>query len=121
MLILDSGGISLLAERTQRAAARLIALRREGLWPPAVPSVVLVESLTGHAGRDAVVKRFLKTCLVVDSIPEPLARRAATLRTRAKRGSAVDALLVAVAEGGGTILTQDARGLRALASHARRV
>lgn len=121
MLVLDSGGVSLLAERSQRAAALILTFRRAGLWPPAVPSVVLVESLTGHAGRDARVNQFLKTCDVLESVPEPLARRAASLRTRARRGSAVDALVVAVAEPGGTILTQDAVDLRALASYARSV
>lgn len=121
MLVLDSGGVSLLAERTQQAAALILAFRRAGLWPPMVPSVVLVESLRGHAGRDALVNRLLKTCDVLEAVPEALARRAAWLRTHAGRGSAVDALVVAVAEPGGTILTQDPADLGALASHARGV
>lgn len=121
MLVLDSGGVSLLAERSRRAAALILALRRAALWPPAVPSVVLVESLTGHAGRDARVNRFLKTCEVVESVPEASARRAAFLRTRAGRGSAVDALVVAVAEPEGTILTRDTADIQALASLARAV
>lgn len=33
----------------------------EGLWPPIVPSIVLVESLTGRQRTDAKVNRFLKT------------------------------------------------------------
>lgn len=121
MLVLDSGGVSLLAERSQQAAALILAFRRAGLWPAVVPSVVLVESLRGHAGRDALVNRLLKTCDVLEGVPEALARRAAWLRTRAARGSAVDALVVAVAEPGGTILTQDPGDLGALASHARAV
>ncbi|MBI4728643.1 MAG: hypothetical protein HY775_03975 [Acidobacteria bacterium] len=118
MLVLDSGGVSLLAERNQQAAALILAFRRAGLWPPMVPSVVLAESLTGHAGRDAAVNRLLKTCAVFEAVPEALARRAAWLRTRAGRGSAVDALVAAAAEPGGTILTQDPADLDALASHA---
>jgi hypothetical protein len=82
---------------------------------------VLVECLQGHAGRDASENQLLKTCEVIEQIPESLARRAALLRTRARRGSAVDALVVALAEPGGTVLTTDPDDLEALASHARRV
>ena len=62
MLVLDSGGVSRLAERSREAAALIQALRGEGLWPPRVPSVVLVECLTGHGARDANENGFLKTC-----------------------------------------------------------
>ena len=99
----------------------ILALRDEGLWPPLVPSVVLVECLEGHGGRDAAENRFLKTCDIAESVTEALARRAAFLRRRARRGSAVDALVVASAEPGGTVLTSDPRDLAALAAHAVRV
>lgn len=118
MLVLDSGGVSRLAERSREAVALIVALREEGLWPPRVPSIVLVECLEGHAGRDAVENRFLKTCDITEALPESLARRAALLRRRARRGSAVDALVVAVAEPGGTVLTSDPADLEALATHA---
>jgi hypothetical protein len=121
MLVLDSGGVSCLAERSPKALALILALREEGLWPPRVPSVVLVECLVGHPGRDAPENRFLKTCDVSQTLPEPLARRAALLRRRAKRGSAVDALVVAHAEPAGTVLTSDPRDLEALATHAEYV
>ena len=121
MLVLDSGGVSRLAERSRQSAALILALREEGLWPPVVPSVVLVECLQGHAGRDAFANRFLKTCDIVEGIPEPLARRAALLRRQARRGSAVDALVIACAEPGGTALTSDPDDLKALANHAIRV
>jgi hypothetical protein len=121
VLVLDSGAVTRLAERSQRAAALILALREQDLWPPAVPSVVLVECLEGHGGRDAVANRFLKTCDIVEEVPEPLARRAAALRRRVRRGSAVDALVVAFAEPGGTVLTSDARDLSALAGYASRV
>ena len=99
----------------------LLALRDEGLWPPRVPSMVLVECLEGHAGRDATENRLLKTCDVVENVPAALARRAALLRRRARCGSAVDALVVAMAEPGGTVLTTDPSDLEALAAHAHRV
>ena len=121
VLVLDSGGVCRLAERSRQAAALILALREQGLWPPVVPSVVLVECLQGHAGRDALANRFLKTCDVVEEIPEPLARRAALLRRQARRGSAVDALVVAFAEPDGTALTSDLDDLEALAEHANRV
>lgn len=118
MLVLDSSGVSRLAERSRQAAALLLAFRELDLWPPLVPSVVLVECLQGHAGRDALTNRFLRTCDIVEVIPEALARRAALLRRQAHRGSAVDAIVVALAEPGGTVLTSDLGDLDTLAGHA---
>lgn len=121
MLVLDAGGVSRLAERSSRGAALLTVLRREGLWPPVVPSVVLVESLSGRPDRDAGTNRFLKICDVVEDLPETVVRRAAALRHQARRGSAVDAVVVASAEPGGIVLTGDLGDLRALAARADRV
>jgi hypothetical protein len=118
MLVLDSGAVTHLAERSGRAAAMIAALRAEGLWPPVVPSVVLVECLTGEGPRDATQNRFLRTCDVTDTVALSLARRAAWLRARARTGSAVDAIVTVVAEPGGTVLTGDIADLRALASFA---
>jgi hypothetical protein len=83
-----------------------------------VPSVVLVDCLTGEGSRDAAQNRFLRTCDVTDTIALSLARRAAWLRARARTGSAVDAIVTVVAEPGGTVLTGDRADLRALASFA---
>jgi len=121
VLILDSGGVTRLAERSQQAVALLLELREEHVWPPLVPSIVLVECLQGHPGRDALANSFLKTCDIVEEIGEPLARRAALLRRLARRGSAVDAILVALAEPGGTVLTSDFGDLDALAQYAHEV
>lgn len=121
MLIIDSGGVSRLAERSTRTLALIRALRAEELWPPVAPTVVLVESLQGHSGRDANTNRFLKTCLVEDIVSERIARRAAELRRRARRGSAVDAIVVALAEPGGVILTGDQADIGALAAHTDEV
>ena len=117
-LILDSGGVTRLARRNVDALARILAFRREGLWPPIVPSIVLVECLTGKQRTDATVNRFLKTCEIVERVPEGIARRAAVLRAQARTGSAVDALVVAVAEPGGDVLGGDLGDLRALAAYA---
>jgi hypothetical protein len=118
VLVLDSGGVSRLAERSTRAAALIAVLVREGLWPPVVPSVVLVECLSGRPDRDARTNQFLKACDVQAVLSEARARRAARLRGLARRGSAVDAVVVAIAEPGGTVLAGDTQDLRALASHA---
>ena len=121
MLVLDSGGVSRLAVRSRQVAALILALRERDLWPPLVPSVVLVECLQGHAGRDAHANAFLKTCDLVEEIPERVARRAALLRRKARRGSAVDAVVVAFAEPDGTVLTGDPDDLAALAESTDRV
>ncbi|MGH9190716.1 MAG: hypothetical protein ACRD0Q_11945 [Acidimicrobiales bacterium] len=93
-------------------------LKRDGIWPPLVPSVVLVESLTGRQRHDALVNRFLKTCDVVEGLSARLARRAGSLRAQARRGSAVDAVVVAMAEPSGAVLGGDLDDLRALAAYA---
>jgi hypothetical protein len=63
----------------------------------------------------------LRTCDVAGIVSVPLARRAAWLRARARAGSAVDALVTAAAEPGGTVLAGDLADLRALARHASEV
>lgn len=117
-LVLDSSGVSLLSRQSKDTNARIRAFLRAGQWPPRVPAVVLVECLQGHAGRDAPANQFLKTCDIIEHLPESLARRAAQLRRLAKTGSAVDALVVAYAEPDGTVLTSDPHELGALAAHA---
>jgi hypothetical protein len=118
VLVLDSGGVSKLAERSTRAAALIMAFKQNGLWPPLVPSVVLVECLTGRPDKDARANQFLKTCDVEVLLPVATARRAAHLRRLARRGSAVDAVVVTAAEPGGTVYGGDVDDLRALAAHA---
>jgi hypothetical protein len=116
-LVLDSGAITRLAQRSRTAAALITALRAQGLWPALIPSAVLIECLTG----DARTNSLLKTCEIVDNLPTDLARRAAWLRTKARRGSAIDALVVATADPGGAVLTGDPKDLLALADHAHQV
>jgi hypothetical protein len=121
MLVLDSGGLSRLSARTKTAAALIGSLITHELWPPIVPTMVLVESLLGDSGRDANTNRFLKTCIIEPGVSETTARRAARLRRLARTGSAVDALVVALAEPGGTVLTGDRADLESLAAYAGRV
>ncbi len=121
MLVLDAGGVSRLAEVSTRGVALLRELRASGgLWPPVVPSIVIVESVTGTA-RDARVNRLLTACDVVTDLPERVARRAGQLRALARKGSAVDAVVVASAEPDGVVLTGDVEDLTALATYAEGV
>lgn len=121
LLVLDSGGVTGLSLRRIASTEKVAALQMAGLWPPVVPTVVLTECLSGRQHTDATVNRFLKTCDIVDVLPESLARRAGVLRDRAGRGSAVDALVIAMAEPGGAVLTGDIQDLEALATQARGV
>ena len=121
MLVLDSGGLSYLATRSSQAVALIRSLRREELWPPVIPTMVLVESLQAWPGRDAALNQFIGTCLVDDSVPVTLARRTAELRRAARKGSAVDALVMALAEPNGAVLTGDVDDLRALAAQTKQV
>ena len=117
-LVLDSGGVSALAGQR----ARLVELRRRGLWPPLVPSVVLTEALTGDHRRDFHANRLLGMCQI-KPIDEQLARQAAALRTAtgiASDISATDAVVVALGAQleGASILTSDPGDLRALAAQS---
>ena len=118
-LVLDSGAVTGLARRDHRAGTSSLLTGSKDSWSAVVPSLVLVECLSGRQHADAVVNRFLKRCQVVDGPHETLARRAGSLRAQAGRGSAVDAVVVAMAEPGGAVLTGDLRDLKALAAHAQ--
>lgn len=120
-LLLDSGGLSRLAQPRARTAALIDVFQRDGIWPPQVPSIVLAESLSGRQRTDAAVNWFLRACTIVEEVPERVARRAGALRAQAQRGSAVDALVVAMAEPGGTVLTADIEDFGALAYYAKDV
>lgn len=123
MVILDSGAVTAIAsrprllgesERWQRAGETIV-----------VPSVVLIECRTGDPRRDAHVDRLLKRIRVDERLPNELARMASVLRTAARRGSAVDALVVAYAVRsevrGARVITGDLIDLKALAEHAKNV
>lgn len=116
-LVLDSGGLSALAQ----SPARLEQIRVRDLWPPIVPVAVLAESLTGDHRRDFHLNRLLRACSI-RADTELIGRHAAALRyaTRREGISAVDALVVAFADhaGGGMVLTSDPKDLQALAANS---
>lgn len=114
-IVLDAHGLTALA--TKRAY--LEELRRRGQWPAIVPVVVLTEALSGDHRRDYHENRLLRAC-DVRPVDEVTARAAGALRTRSggrRSPSAVDAIVVAVADsaGGATVLSSDPGDLRALA------
>ncbi|MGH3801390.1 MAG: hypothetical protein ACRDTD_14885 [Pseudonocardiaceae bacterium] len=120
-LVLDSRAITALGRRDRQTAARITALRLRGLWPPIVPTAVLVDSLTGNRVRDAMANRTVGLALV-HPLDEPRARRAAQLRGRARAVSAVDAIVVATAElFEALVITGDPDGLARLSQHANGV
>ena len=73
------------------------------------------QSATG-SGADGVSPSGTVTVMKEEAVGIGLARRAAELRRRARRGSAVDALVVAVAEPDGAVLTGDEADITALAA-----
>lgn len=110
LVVLDGAAVRRLAERTTRSVATIEALVLAGLWPATMPSVALVDCLSGDADTDRVVLALLGTVDVVETVPRAVAERAAWLRTAAGRGSAADAIVVALAEaGGGAVLTAGRR------------
>jgi predicted nucleic acid-binding protein len=111
-VLLDSGAVTFFASNSGRA--RSVGRALPG-FAPMVLSITLAECLRGSPG-DARTNRFLKDCTVVETVPESIARDAARIRTLASRGSAIDALMVAYAEGG-TVITGDRDDFLALAAH----
>ena len=120
MIVLDSGGVTKLAERTLEALALLKKLRElDSLL--IVPTVVMVESLHGNSPIDANTHRFLRTCVIEETLPVSIATRAAELRRLSRHGSVVDAVVVAYAEPGGSVISSDRIDMTRLADHARDV
>lgn len=121
MTVLDSGGVLALAHDRERVRQ----LVRRNAWPPVVPSVVLVEALTGDHRRDFDVNRLLTHCLIED-VTDSVARLAARLRTRTRRAgdiSAVDAVVAATVVAGGhaAVITSDPRDITDLLNDSDRV
>jgi predicted nucleic acid-binding protein len=113
-VVCDSHGVTTLA--TDHALLR--AWLDEGA-DIAVPAAVLAECSTGTA-RDARVRRLLNGVDIID-IDGDHGLAAGALRHRARAGSGIDALVVAVADRFGVpvhILTSDPGDLEALAAHA---
>lgn len=98
--VLDSGGLTALVGRSQRARAwfRWI-VEHDG--EIIVPTPILVETTTGDGARDAEINRVLGVLTSIEGriVPpdEQIARRAGRLRHRAKTDDGIDALVAATA------------------------
>ena len=87
---------------------------KPGEWPPLLPTVVLMEALSGDHRRDYHENRLLRTC-DLRAVCETLAGEAAALRAQVQTrrvAPAVDAIVIAVADqvGGGIVLSRDPSG-----------
>lgn len=116
-VVLDAQGLTMLAQNR----ARLEELRRRGEWPAFIPTVVVIECLTGDHRRAYHENRVVRAC-DVKPVDEPLAHCAALLRSKvvARRAPSVgDAIVVALADflGGATVLGRGPADLEALARH----
>lgn len=113
-VVCDSRGVTMLAHDH----ALLRAWLDEGA-DITVPAAVLAECSTGTA-RDARIRRLLNGVDIID-IDADHGLAAGALRHRARAGSGVDALVVAVADRFDApvhVLTSDPGDLEALAAHA---
>jgi hypothetical protein len=125
--VLDSGAVTALIGRSQRARAWLRWLVSEG-GDVRVPTPVLVECTTGRAARDAEVNRILKALArFSDALVAPdeeTARLAGKLRFEAKTDDGIDALVAAEAARDSrptALLTTDPADLSRLLVGARHV
>ncbi len=113
--VLDSGGITALLGRSQKARAWLRWLATHH-GEVIVPAAILSECTTGDAGRDAELNRILGA-LTVTTTTEPTARLAGALRFRARTDDGIDALVAAEAAAtpvATVILTSDPHDLTRL-------
>jgi len=111
--VLDSGGLTGLTGRSQRARAWLRWIVEHG-GSIVVPTPVLAETVTGDGRRDAEVNRVLAVLRALAGIlrapDEATARRAGQLRYRAQSDDGIDALVAAAAVDDGSpcvLLTSD--------------
>ncbi|OWY62186.1 hypothetical protein B7486_59795 [cyanobacterium TDX16] len=115
-LILDSGAIIALARDDDRARAVLASAWEAGI-DVVIPAVVLAETVRGNE-RDAAVNRVIKAVDDVREVDASIGRLAGALLGESASKETLDALVVAVAlaAGGGVVLTSDPADLRRLAA-----
>lgn len=116
-VVLDSGALSMFASGDPRLLAILEAAQRDG-GAAYVPTVCLVESLTGGA-RDANLNRRLKGTRRIP-LDEADARKAAARRAAVDTDDVADPVVVTTAARlGAVVVTTDPEDISALAAHVR--
>ena len=118
-VILDSGGVSALAEGDARARAVLVRARREGRLV-IIPAPVLTEVHTGRPDHARIDRVINAVDMLIETTPER-AKQAGVLRARAGVLSVVDAIVVAeaVAALPAIIVTSDPDDIKALVDAAQ--
>ncbi len=112
-LVLDAGAF-LAVERDDRETVALLKRELSARRVPLTHGGVIGQIWRGGAGRQASVARLLGA-VEVAPLDGALGRRSGVLLGRARKADAIDAAVVLLAADGDTILTSDARDLRALA------
>jgi hypothetical protein len=127
LCILDSGGVTALTGRSQRARAWLRWIIEHG-GQIVVPTPVLVECTTGNGRRDAEVNRVLGVLRragdALRAPDETTARLAGALRFAAGTDDGIDALVAAEAARDprpSVILTSDEKDLARLLARTRHI
>ena len=118
-LVLDSGGISAIADGSGIARAALERARREG-WLVVIPAPVLAEVHTGRADH-ARIDRVVNAIDMIIETTADRARRAGELRAKSGVLDVVDAIVVAeaVASPPALIMTSDPDDIRSLIEAAQ--
>ena len=113
-LILDSGGISAIADGSGVARAALERARREG-WLVAIPAPVLTEVHTGRRDHARIDRVINAVDMLIETTPGR-AKQAGELRSRSGVLDVVDAIVVAeaVAMPPALVMTSDPDDIRAL-------
>jgi hypothetical protein len=111
--LLDAGAF-LAVERNDRDTAALLKVELRAQRAPVTHGGVVGQVWRGGTGRQAMLARLLAATEVMP-LDDALGRRAGVLLGRARGTDVVDAAIVLLARDGDTILTSDARDLRALA------
>jgi hypothetical protein len=110
-LVLDSGGVSAIADGNAIARAALDRARREG-WLVVIPAPVLAEVHTGRSDHARIDRVVNAVDMLLSTTPD-MARRAGELRFTSGVTDVVDAIVVAeaVAVRPALILTSDPNDL----------
>lgn len=116
-LVLDAGAVLALSRNDVHARATLQAALEVGA-DVSIPAVVVAETVRGAGPRDATVNRVINAVGEITVADELVARTAGSLLAAAEADATIDALVVAdlVCQGGGVVLTGDARDLTRLAA-----
>jgi hypothetical protein len=118
LLVLDSGGVSAIADGNGVARAALERARREG-WLVVIPAPVLVEVHTGRRDHPRIDRVINAVDMLIETTPGR-AREAGELRSRSGVLDVVDAIVVAeaVSAAPALIMTSDPDDIRALVEAA---